>query len=66
MDNKHNDAIALGAESEADSSFMITKDDKSDAKEKTWISEEFAKQFEDANSAVCYLSVKKIQNTDKS
>ncbi|WP_406812074.1 YadA-like family protein [Histophilus somni] len=49
VDNQHTDAIALGAESEADSpssSFMITKDDKSEAKEKTWISEEFAKKFE--------------------
>ncbi|MFY1026896.1 hypothetical protein ACE4RU_03950, partial [Actinobacillus seminis] len=51
VDHQHTDAIALGAESEADSpssgSFMITKDDKTEAKEKTWISEEFAKQFED-------------------
>ncbi|WP_249961496.1 YadA-like family protein [Histophilus somni] len=51
VDNQHTDAIALGAESEADSpsgngTFMIKKDDKSDTKEKTWISEEFAKQFE--------------------
>ncbi|TDF37143.1 hypothetical protein E3U35_09765 [Histophilus somni] len=52
VDNQHTDAIALGAESEADSpssgSSMITKDDKTDAKAKTWISEEFAKKFEDS------------------
>ncbi|WP_075294015.1 YadA-like family protein [Histophilus somni] len=52
VDSQHSDAIALGAESEADSpsgngTFMITKDDKTEAKEKTWISEKFANQFKD-------------------
>ncbi|WP_075321222.1 YadA-like family protein [Histophilus somni] len=48
VDNQHTDAIALGAESEADSpssSFMITKDDQSNAEKKTWISQEFADKF---------------------
>lgn len=48
VDSNYADAIALGSESEVDSSTgTITKDDKSNVSEKTWISETFAEKFKD-------------------